>query len=92
MESFLKRAMACADERGYRYSKDVKKKKKKKKKKRCKGQKNRRKEIPIEKPGNILLSSLLPDLDKEASKKHNADDMSTSEGSDGGSSIWYSGI
>eukprot|EP00957_Ditylum_brightwellii_P112314 8563581-Ditylum_brightwellii.AAC.1 len=55
MKSFLKRAIACADEWGYRYSKDIKKKKKKRY--------------------------------KEASEKHNADEMSTSKGSYGGSSL-----
>eukprot|EP00957_Ditylum_brightwellii_P146924 11185726-Ditylum_brightwellii.AAC.1 len=86
MKSFLKRAIACADEKDYKYLKDVKKKKKK----RHEEQKNRRKETPIESPGNILLSGFLAELDKEASKKHNADNMSTSKGSDGGSSLLYS--
>eukprot|EP00957_Ditylum_brightwellii_P085522 6504904-Ditylum_brightwellii.AAC.1 len=86
MNSFSKRAITHADEKGYRYSKNIKKKKKK----RYKEQKNRRKEAPIESPGNILLSGLLAKLDKEASKKNNADDMSTSKGSDGGSSLSYS--
>eukprot|EP00957_Ditylum_brightwellii_P113044 8619895-Ditylum_brightwellii.AAC.1 len=87
MKSFLKRGIARVDERGYRYSKDLKKKKKKRHKK----QKNRRKETPIESPGKTLLSGLLAESDKEASKKHNADDMSTSKGSDGCSSLLYSG-
>eukprot|EP00957_Ditylum_brightwellii_P198446 15123416-Ditylum_brightwellii.AAC.1 len=78
MKSFLKRAISCADEKGYRYSKDVKKKKKN----QHKEQKNRRKETPVESPDNSLLSDLLAELDKEASKKHNAGIMSTSKGSD----------
>eukprot|EP00957_Ditylum_brightwellii_P019627 1480744-Ditylum_brightwellii.AAC.1 len=77
MKSFLKRVIACADEKVCRYSNDVKKKKK-----RCKEQKNRRKETPIESPGNTLLSGFLDELDREASKKHNADNTSTSKESD----------
>eukprot|EP00957_Ditylum_brightwellii_P120348 9183007-Ditylum_brightwellii.AAC.1 len=50
---------------------------------RCKAEKIRRKETPIESPGNILLSGLLAELHKEASKKHNAYNMSSSKGSDG---------
>eukprot|EP00957_Ditylum_brightwellii_P159431 12136314-Ditylum_brightwellii.AAC.1 len=88
MKSFLKRAIAHVYEKGYRYLKDIKKKKKK----RYKGQKNRRKETPIESPGNTLLSDFLAKLYKEASKKHNADNMSTLKGSDGGSSSSYSGV
>ena len=86
MKSFLKRAIAHTDERGYRYTTDVKKKKK------CKRQKKKRKETVIESPGNIILSGLLAELDKEASKKHNTDGMSTSKGSDGDFSLSYSGI
>eukprot|EP00957_Ditylum_brightwellii_P191166 14555669-Ditylum_brightwellii.AAC.1 len=53
------------------------------------GTKNRRKETSIKSPGITLLSGLLVELDKEVIKKHNADNMSTSKGSDGGSSLLY---
>eukprot|EP00957_Ditylum_brightwellii_P200046 15250322-Ditylum_brightwellii.AAC.1 len=85
MKSFLRRAIAPADEKGYRYSKDVKKTKKK----RHKEQKDRRKETPIESPGNKLLSGLLAELDKETSKKHNADNISTSKRSNGDDDTEY---
>eukprot|EP00957_Ditylum_brightwellii_P061385 4659501-Ditylum_brightwellii.AAC.1 len=88
MKSFLKRVIARADERGYRYTMNVKKKKKRD----IMDRKAEGKILPSKSPGNILLSGLLAELDKEASEKHNADNMSTSKGSDGGSSLLYSGV
>eukprot|EP00957_Ditylum_brightwellii_P212113 15366985-Ditylum_brightwellii.AAC.1 len=63
MNSFLKRAIARADEKGYRYSKGVKKKKKK----RRKEQKNRRKETRL----RVLEASKKHNTDDMSSLKGN---------------------
>eukprot|EP00957_Ditylum_brightwellii_P085173 6477500-Ditylum_brightwellii.AAC.1 len=81
MKSLLKRMIANADERGCRYTKDVKKKQK------SKAQKKKRKKTVIESPGNILLSDPLDELDNGAKEKDDTSDMLSSKGSDGGSSL-----
>eukprot|EP00957_Ditylum_brightwellii_P049907 3782959-Ditylum_brightwellii.AAC.1 len=56
-----------------------------------KGSKKKRKETVIESPDNILLSGLPAEKDKEANKKNSTDNMLSSKGSNGGSSL-YSGV
>eukprot|EP00957_Ditylum_brightwellii_P063364 4809886-Ditylum_brightwellii.AAC.1 len=84
MKSLLKIAIARADERGYRCTKNVKKKKKNK----HKAEKNKKKETSIESPGNVLLSVLLAESEKEANKKNSTDNMLSPKGSDVGSSLY----
>eukprot|EP00957_Ditylum_brightwellii_P192106 14623827-Ditylum_brightwellii.AAC.1 len=86
MKLFLKRTIVCADERENRSTNDVNKKQK------HKAQRKKRKDTVIESPGNTLPSGLLAEINKEAKEKNcRVDDMLSTKGSNGGSSL-YSGV